>query len=132
MPARRVGDTDGGSGLDTIFIERLEVDTIIGVYEWEHRAPQRLFIDLQIGASIRAAAADDDVLQTIDYEAVANRVRDFAAEARYALVETLAEETARLVLADFDVTQITVRVTKPGALAQAAGVGVEITRLREE
>lgn len=118
--------------MDTIFIEHLEVDTIIGVYRWEHQAPQRLLLDLEIGFSIRAAAADDDVLQTVDYEAVANRVREFAGRARYALVETLAEETARLVLTDFDVLQIKVRVTKPGALAQAGGVGVQITRLREE
>lgn len=122
----------GEKHLDTIFIDGLEADTVIGVYDWEHAIRQRVVIDLEIGFSIRDAAADDDVLQTIDYDAVATRVREFVAQARFALVETLAEETARLLLADFDVEQVGVRVNKPGALAHAAGVGVRILRKREE
>lgn len=118
--------------MDTIFIEQLEIDAVIGVYEWEHAIRQRVVMDLEIGYSIRDAAADDDVLQTIDYDAVATRIGEFVAKTRFALVETLAEETARLLLAEFDVAQVGIRVNKPGALAHASGVGVRILRKREE
>ncbi|WP_353179521.1 dihydroneopterin aldolase [Salinisphaera sp. T5B8] len=117
--------------MDTIFIEQLAVDAVIGVYDWERETTQRLLIDLDIGFTVRDAAADDDFEQTLDYQAVAERVQAFAAASRYQLVETLAEETARLLIANFDVEQVSVRVSKPGALAKAANVGVRITRSRE-
>jgi dihydroneopterin aldolase len=120
-----------GGGLDTIFIEQLAVDAVIGVYDWEREITQRLFIDLDIGFTIRDAAADDDVDQTLDYQAVAERVQEFVAASRYRLIETLAEEIARLLIADFDVLEVGVRVSKPGALPQAANVGVRVTRSRE-
>jgi len=132
QPAPQAAKRMGGNGLDTIFIDQLEVDTIIGVYDWERDAVQRVIIDLDMGFSIRAAAADDDVLQTIDYEAVVNRVREFVGQRHFALVETLAEETARVLLAEFELLQVSICVNKPGALANAAGVGVRITRQREE
>jgi len=133
-PATRIGRPASrykGGDLDTIFIQQLGVDTIIGVYDWERAAPQRVYIDLDIGFSTRDAAADDDVAQTLDYKAVADRVRDFVAASQFKLVETLAEEVARLLLADFDVPEVAIRVNKPGALPQASGVGVRITRQRE-
>lgn len=117
--------------MDTIFIEQLGVDTIIGVYDWERATPQRVYIDLDIGFYTRDAAADDDVAQTLDYKAVADRVAEFVTAAQFKLVETLAEETARVLLAEFDVPQVAVRINKPGALPQAAGVGVRIFRQRE-
>lgn len=117
--------------MDTIFIEQLGVDTVIGVYDWERKAPQRVVLDLEMGFTIRDAAADDDFAQTLDYKAVADRVSEFVAGAHFQLLETLAEEVARLLLADFDVPKVSVRVNKPGALPQAAGAGIRITRQRE-
>ncbi|MBS62361.1 dihydroneopterin aldolase [Salinisphaera sp.] len=117
--------------MDTIFIEQLAVDAVIGVYDWERETTQRLFIDLDIGFSIRDAAADDDVDQTLDYQAVAERVHAFASASRYHLIETLAEEIARLLLTDFEAFKATVRISKPGAVPQAANVGVRVTRSSE-
>lgn len=117
--------------MDTIFIEDLRVDTVIGIYDWERRIRQTVRFDLEMGFDIRAAAASDDVNRTLDYKAVAKRVIAFAEAAEFQLVETLAERVAALVLDEFEVSVVTVTLDKHYALRGAGGVGVRITRERE-
>lgn len=114
--------------MDTIYIDDLRVDTVIGIYAWERRIRQTVRLDLEMAFDIRAAAADDDVARTLDYKAVAKRVIAFVEAAEFQLVETLAERVAALVLAEFPVARLTLRVDKPLALRGASGVGVRITR----
>lgn len=114
--------------MDTIFIQDLRVDTVIGIYEWERRIRQTVRFDLEMAFDIRAAAAEDDVTLTLDYKAVAKRVIAFVGAAEFQLVETLAERVARLILDEFDVRRVTVTLDKHYALRGAGGVGVRITR----
>ncbi len=114
--------------LDTIFIDQLAVETLIGVYDWERRIRQRVVIDLEMDFDIRKAAASDDVAHTLNYKAVAKRVIAFVESAEYLLVETLSERIAALILDEFPVTRVSLRLNKPYALRGAAGVGIRITR----
>jgi dihydroneopterin aldolase len=116
--------------MDTIFIEQLTVETVIGVYDWERDIRQKVVLDLEMDSDIRGAATADDVAKTFDYEAMAKRVITFVEASRFALVETLAERIAQLILAEFAIARVTVRLNKPRALRSAAGVGVRITRQR--
>ncbi|RJS91267.1 dihydroneopterin aldolase [Salinisphaera sp. Q1T1-3] len=116
--------------MDTIFIEQLAIDTVIGLYDWERTIRQRVIIDLEMDFDIRAAAASDDVAATLDYKAVAKRVIAFVEAAKFDLVETLAERIAALVLDEFEVSRVTLRLDKPRALRGAKGVGIRITRER--
>ena len=50
------------------------------------------------------------------------------AESRFQLLEALAEHLASLLLAEFAITGLRMTVTKPGAVAEADGVGVVIQR----
>ena len=120
----------GGEALDVIFIEALRVDTVIGVYDWERRIRQPVVIDLEMGADVAAAAANDDVADTLDYKSVSKRVRQFVEESGFFLVETLTERIAALVLDEFSVPWVRVRLNKVGALRGAAGVGIVIERAR--
>lgn len=115
---------------DWIVIEALAVDAVIGVYDWERDILQRLVLDLSMRCDISAAAAAADVERTLDYAAIAERVCDFVAGSRFKLVETLAERVAALVLEEFDVDCLRLKVSKPGAVANAANVGVRIERRR--
>ena len=47
--------------MDIVFIKQLQIDTVIGVYEWEKTIQQRLEIDLELVTDIRQAAAADDI-----------------------------------------------------------------------
>ncbi|GLU37075.1 MULTISPECIES: dihydroneopterin aldolase [Pseudomonas] len=114
--------------MDRVFIEGLEVDTVIGVYDWERGIRQCLRLDLDLGWDIRPAAADDDIAKALDYAVLSERIGEFARDAHFQLVETFAERLAALLMGEFGIRWLRLRVTKPGAVAAAAGVGVEIER----
>ena len=114
--------------MDTIFLRDLRVETIVGVWDWERKIRQTVSIDLDMAADIRRAAASDSLDDTLNYKLVAKRVQQFVGESSFQLVETLAEKIAEVVLNDFEVPWVEVRVNKPGAIRGARDVGVKIRR----
>ena len=116
---------------DTIFLNDLKIETIVGIWDWERKIRQTVSIDLQLGADIRRAAQSDDIEDTLNYKKVAKRVQQFVAESEFQLVETMAEKIAEIVLAEFDVPWLQVRVNKPGAIRGARDVGVQIRREKD-
>ena len=114
--------------MDKIFLEDMRVETVIGIWEWERKIRQTVAIDLEMSADIRKAAASDEVEDTLNYKSVAKRVQAFVGESSFQLVETLAEKIAAIILDEFDVDWVRVRVNKPGAIRGAKGVGVLIER----
>ena len=114
--------------MDTIYIRELEVETIIGIFDWERERKQTVSIDLDLGCDIRAAACSDDIADALDYKAISHRVRDFVAAAEFQLVETLAEKIATIVLAEFPVPWLRLRLGKPGAVTGSKDTGVIIER----
>jgi dihydroneopterin aldolase len=116
---------------DTIFLHDLRVETIVGIWDWERKIRQTVSIDLQMAADISRAAASDDIDSRLNYKLVAKRVQQFVEDSEYQLVETLAEKIASLVLQEFDMPWIEVRVSKPGAIRNAQNVGVVIRREKQ-
>jgi dihydroneopterin aldolase len=116
---------------DTIFLRDMRVETVVGIWGWERKIRQIVSIDLEMGADIRRAAASDSIEDTLNYKSVAKRVQQFVGDSSYQLVETMAEEIARTILAEFEVPWVQVRVNKPGAIRSAQGVGVQIRRHKE-
>ena len=114
--------------MDMVFIESLEVDTVIGAYDWERTIRQNLLIDLQMGWDNRLSAENDELHLALDYAAVSERINKFAHESSFELVETFAERLAELLLTEFNIPWLRLKITKPGAVASARGVGVEIER----
>lgn len=113
---------------DSILIEGLEFETVIGVYAWEKRIHQRLVLDLEMATNIKPAAHTDELALTLDYAAISNAIMTLAQHQPVELVETLAERIATLVMDDFDVPALKLTLRKPSAVPQAAAVGVRITR----
>lgn len=114
--------------MDLIYIRNLRADCIIGVFEWERRVRQTVAIDLDLAADVARAAHTDRLQDTIDYKAIAKRLMEFVGASQFQLVETLAERVAEIVLREFAVTWVRVRINKKGALRQATDVGVVIER----
>ena len=114
--------------MDIIFLHDLRIEAVIGIWEWERKMPQTVSIDLDMAADIRAAAATDDVAATLNYKLVAKRLQEFVGESDFRLVETLAEQVAAVVIEEFGVPWVRVRVNKPGAIRGAQDVGVIIER----
>ena len=114
--------------MDLVLIEALEVDTVIGVYDWERTITQTLRLDLTLGTDIRPAAADDDIDLTLNYAAISERIITFAGEHDFALVETFAERLAETLRDAFGIAWLRLTVRKPGAVPSADAVGVCIER----
>ena len=114
--------------MDTVFIEGLEVDTVIGAYDWERDIRQCLRLDLQMGWDVGAPALDDQLSLALDYAVVCQRIQAFATQSSFVLVETFAERLAQLLLQEFGMPWIRLKGSKPGAVPAASAVGVEIER----
>jgi 7,8-dihydroneopterin aldolase/epimerase/oxygenase len=114
--------------MDKIFLSALSVDCIVGIWEWERRVKQSVIIDLEMATDIRKAAASDDINDTVDYKKVTKRLLAFVGDSQFQLVETLTERIAELVVTEFGVSWVKVRVNKQGAIRGARDVGIEIER----
>lgn len=119
---------DTQQATDTVFVHELRVETIIGIWGWERKIRQIVSIDLEMGTDIRRAAETDNIDDTLNYKAISKRVQQFVADSEFQLVETMAEKIAELVLQEFKVPWIQVRVSKPGAIRGAKNVGILIHR----
>jgi dihydroneopterin aldolase len=116
--------------MDTIFIEALEANALIGVYDFERTAPQKLLFDIEMDFDNRKAGASDNLADTIDYAQVAETITAICHDSKFQLVEALAEHIASELLQRFPTKTLSLRVTKPGAVPSARGVGVRIERTR--
>ncbi|POC30129.1 bifunctional dihydroneopterin aldolase/7,8-dihydroneopterin epimerase [Vibrio vulnificus] len=114
--------------LDKVFIEQLEVITTIGVYDWEQQIKQKLVLDIEMAHDNRPAGKSDDMADALDYAQVSEAVLNHIESGRFLLVERVAEEVAELIMTQFSVPWIRIRLAKPGAVPQARAVGVVIER----
>ena len=114
--------------MDIVYIRELEIKTIIGIFDWEREQKQVINLDLEMTTDIRPAASTDSIEQALDYKAVAKRLIDFVESSDFFLVETLAEKIASLVLDEFRVSHVKLRLGKPGAVTGSKDVGVIIER----
>jgi len=118
------------SHLDEITLTGLTVFGYHGVYEVERRQGQEFTIDLTLRLSLAAAAASDDVADTVHYGELADRVAAIVAGEPVDLIETLAQRIADAALADARVQQVAVTVHKPHAPIEQTFSDVSVTLRR--
>lgn len=115
--------------MDSVFIEGLRIETLIGIYPHEREARQPVVLSLTLGY---AAAGIEDIAQAIDYGAVVAALRAFVAERSDGLLETLAEACAAMLRQQFPrVRTIDLAIDKPQT-AKALGCARVGVRLRRE
>jgi dihydroneopterin aldolase len=118
--------------LDTILIEGLAVETIIGIHSWEQQMPRPLRFDLELGFDIREAAASDQIRDAVDYHAVTQALIALTTARQFRLIESLAEASARMLFGQFPISTLRMTIGKPGAVPEAKTVAVRIERRRED
>ncbi|SUO97686.1 dihydroneopterin aldolase [Suttonella ornithocola] len=117
---------------DTIFLNNLAVEAIIGILPHERLKKQTLIIDLALETDFTAAAESDDVADAISYADVADYTLDFAQHSEFGLLETFAAALIDALFAEFPVDAITITLQKPGAIAATREVGIKMHRRREQ
>lgn len=101
--------------VDEILLTGLRVRGNHGVYDFERENGQEFVIDLRLHLPLAAAAASDDVADTVHYGELAERVAAIVAGEPVNLIETLAARIADAVLDDERVLHVSVTVHKPEA-----------------
>ena len=117
---------------DRIRLTGLRVRGHHGVFPHERRDGQEFVVDVVLETDMRTAAASDDLVDTIDYGTLAQRLAEIVAGEPVDLIETLAERLAATCLADDRVSVAEVTVHKPEAPIPLtfADVAVTIRRTR--
>ena len=114
--------------MDKVFIKDLEVETVIGIYDWEREVRQLISISLVMDFDLAKAAKSDNIEDSLNYKKISKRVIKLAESLKSKLIENLAQKIADTILNEFHVSSIVVTVEKPGALRGSRSVGVTIKR----
>ena len=114
--------------MDIVFIHDLQIETVIGIYDWERKIRQIISLDIEMATDISKAAKTDNIDDTLRYKDVAKRLIEFVERSEYELVEALAEEICRIIRDEFEVPWVKLTLHKPGAVRGSKSVGVIIER----
>tara|TARA_B100001778_G_C18558583_1_gene616661 strand:+ start:1013 stop:1360 length:348 start_codon:yes stop_codon:yes gene_type:complete len=114
--------------MDKVFIRGLEVEGIIGIFQWEREVRQIISVDIEMDFDNKKAAKSDSIEDALNYKLVGKRITSFIKNSKFQLVETLAENISKIILKEFPVTTVKVTLSKPGALRGSDSVGISITR----
>ncbi len=114
--------------MDIVFIHDLQIETVIGIYDWERKIRQTISLDIEMATDISKAASSDDIEDTLSYKTVAKRLIEFVETSEYELVEALAENICSIVRQEFQVPWVKLTLRKPGAVRGSKSVGVIIER----
>lgn len=114
--------------MDKIFIQDLSVYAIVGIYDWERQVPQQLLLSIELACDISKAAETQDLEDSVNYAAVAERLEGFIVESQFLLLETLAEQSVAMIMKEFSTPWVKFRCQKTQVMKNAKAVGVEIVR----
>ena len=118
---------------DIIFIEALETEAIIGIYDWERASTQPLVFDIEMKTDLQKAVLSDDISDTICYATISEEVIELVKNSRYELVESLAEAICQQLLDKHKgINEIKLKLSKPMAVKETKTVGLIIHRTRNK
>jgi len=117
--------------IGTTGLQALRVDCVVGIYEHERQVRQSVIVDVELDYDFAAAAASDAIADAVDYDGVAKAITELAERRGFQLIETMAEETAAMLLARVPVaTRVKLEIRKPAAVPAAACSFVRVERTR--
>jgi len=98
--------------MDKLVIGDLAFYGHCGITPEEQKTGQRFSLDLEIGCDVGQIARTDQLKEAFDYAAISRRVIEIAQKEEFRLIETMAERLAQVVLREFKVRTLTLRLRK--------------------
>ena len=114
--------------MDKIKLTELTVNTVIGIWDWEKRNPQKVVFDIEMSTDINKASKSDSIKDALDYKAVSKRVKQYALENQFDLIEALADKVAEIIINEFEVSWVKLTISKPYAIRDSKNVSLMIER----
>jgi dihydroneopterin aldolase len=117
---------------DELAVTGIECFAHHGVFDFERREGQVFVVDLVLGLDTRAAAASDDLVDTVNYGTLTADVKAAVERDPVDLIETVVQRIAAVCLMDSRVEWARVTLHKPDAPIDAtySDVALTITRTR--
>ena len=120
--------------MDIIFIEQIEFYGYHGASDEEQSVGHRYAVDVELRFDLREAGTTDRLEDTVNYSKVAKRVAAIGTSEQFRLLEGLASRLASVILDEFPVESVRLRVRKirppMNVIASTAGVEIERSRSR--
>jgi len=117
--------------IGTTGLKGLQVDCVVGIYAHERQKTQPVVVDVELDYDFAAAAGSDAIGDTVDYNQVAAGITQLAQRRGFQLIETMAEETAAMLLERLaQVQTVRLEIRKPEAVPAAACSFVRVERKR--
>lgn len=113
--------------MDTVYLKNYVVTAKHGYYKEEHTKAQRFVVSVIATCDTHVAGVTDDLTETLNYELIRSIVHDILMKSPHDLIESLAEEIAKSVLAYERVSSVEVDISKPDVWSDCIP-GVKITR----
>lgn len=113
-----------------IFVKDLEIEAIIGIFDWEREVKQLVRISYEVEVEINKAFKSDSIDDTFDYKKTSKKIIKFVEKSSFQLIEALAENVTKIIFQDKKVLNLKLTISKPGALRGSKEVGLKIIRSR--
>ncbi len=115
---------------DTVLGKSFSYACKVGYRDYERQMKQRVLVDFEVETNWRRNGREDDPSGIVDYYEINRRLATLLGEREYKLIETVAEDVARLICTEYPVERVRVRVTKtPFDMPNVEAVGVACTRI---
>lgn len=111
-----------------IFVKDLDVEAVIGIFNWEREVKQLIRISYEVEVEISKAFNSDKIEDTFDYKKTSKRIINYVEKSSFQLIEALAEQVAKIIFRDKKVISLKLTISKPGALRGSREVGLTIFR----
>ena len=89
---------------------------------------QTLVIDLDFALDIGVASSTDDLKDTVDYKAISDRIMKFVSSSEFNLLEALGENLCQILMEEFELPLLWLKINKLGVLLGVKDVGIIIER----
>lgn len=109
-------------------LKNFELTCNIGIHEWEKDFSRKLLINIEMQTSNELAFTSEDISQTIDYEAVYNKIKKVAQSKKYLLIETLANDILQMICLEKNVCFAKVEIDKLNIFPEVEACSVSIEK----
>ena len=123
-----------GNISDKIILKGMRFFGFHGVHNVERKTGQYFLVNLECITNLQKAGISDKLEDTINYSDIYQKVRKITEGTPRNLLETVAEEIADVLISDYPIIKVTIKISKPDLVLKGGHIdsaGIEIVRLGE-